>query len=710
MAKENNKVSKKSILNRIMGIYLLVFAMLLCITGKALWVKIADGTKCSQEMRTDFSRENVPLEAIRGNILASDGRKLACSVPNYRIIMDPSSNGLPDDVFNKNIGALSQKLSKFFGDKTPYEYQRMIEKARADGKNHYLIINNRRITYNEMKEVSQFPIFCLGRNKGGFMPEESDNRKKPFGLLASRTVGRLYLDKTKGGMVGIENSFDDVLRGVDGLSDRIRVMGKWTNKEITAPQNGKDIITTIDIDIQDVAEYSMMRQLKNHNADHGIAILMEVRTGAIKAIVNLRYDQKTGTFSEDNNYAVTERAEPGSTFKLATLIACMEDGIVNDVDKDSVYTNNGVYEFAKDAVLHDSKPHEWLTIRKAFEASSNIAFARLVAEGYKKDPQQFIDRLHDLGLCDSLQFDLKGTRNTMFKNYDDPTWSGTTLPWMAIGYEMQITPLQLLTFYNTVANNGVMMRPMLIEGYGENGRITDHIRPKVLRNSIASRKTIRTVHELLKGVVEDGTAKNIKGTPYGIAGKTGTAQLVKEGGGYEKRYLASFAGYFPADKPLYSCIVMVYGPSNNVYYGNVVAGNVVKAIADRVYAAEYRNGNVRETPEIALAEQFPFSKGGRLADINRVFNELKIPHNLDVNSTWISTTAEADKVKLTARHLLDNSVPDVKGMGASDAVSLLEAIGLKVKIIGVGRVSSQSIAAGSTYTKGSTITIELENG
>ena len=709
MTKGSSKVSKKSIIIRVTVIQIVLLLMLCGIVIKALWVKIADGNECSQEMRNDFARENVPIEAIRGNILACDGRKLACSVPNYRIIMDPSSSGLSDEVFNKEIDALSAKLSRFFGDKTPYEYKKMIERARSQGT-HYLVINNKRITYNEMKEVQDFPIFNLGRNKGGFMPEESDNRKKPFGLLASRTIGRLYLDKSKGGMVGIENSFNDVLKGSDGLSDRIRVMGRWTNKEIIAPQNGKDIFTTIDIDIQDVAEYSMMRQLRAHKADHGIAILMEVRTGAIKAIVNLKYDNSTDSFSEDNNYAVTERAEPGSTFKLATLLACMEDGIINDVDKDSIDTNHGEYSFGAGAVLHDSKPHEWLNIRDAFEVSSNIAFARLVAEGYKKDPQKFIDRLHALGLCDSLEFDLKGTRNTMFKDYDDPTWSGTTLPWMAIGYEMQITPLQLLTFYNTVANDGVMMRPRLIEGYGENGRLTDRVRPRVLRNTIASRKSIRIAHELLKGVVEDGTAKNIKGTPYGIAGKTGTAQLVKEGGGYEKRYLASFAGYFPANKPLYSCIVMVYGPSNNVYYGNVVAGNVVKAIADRVYAAEYRNGNVKEMPKIEMADVYPYSKGGRLKDIYRVFKELKIPHNLDVNSTWVSTSAKDEKIQLTARHILDNSVPDVTGMGASDAVSLLEGIGLKVKISGVGRVTSQSIAAGSSYTKGSTIQIVLTNG
>lgn len=704
-----SKVKKTSILNRIFAIYLLIFAALVGITIKAMWVKIVDGDECSQKMKTDFARENVPIEAIRGNILACDGRKLACSVPNYRITMDPSSDGLTDQVFNSEISALCNKLSKFFGDKSPYEYRKMIENARANGR-QYLIINNRRVSYNEMKEISQFPIFNLGRNKGGFMPEESDNRKKPFGLLASRTIGRLYLDKTKGGMVGIENSFNDILKGENGLSDRIRVMGKWTNKEITAPQNGQDIITTIDVDIQDVAEFSMMRQLKAHNADHGIAILMEVKTGAIKAIVNLRYDNKNGTFIEDNNYAVTERAEPGSTFKLATMIACLEDGKISDVDRDSIFTNHGVYEFAKDAVLHDSKPHDWLTIREAFEASSNIAFARIVSEGYKQNPQQFIDRLHDLGLCDSLQFDIKGTRATMFKNFDDPTWSGTTLPWMAIGYEMQITPLQLLTFYNTVANGGTMMRPMLIKGYSKNGTTTTTIRPKVLRNSIASRKTIRTMQELLKGVVENGTAKNIKGTPYGIAGKTGTAQLVKEGGGYEKRYLASFAGYFPADNPMYSCIVMVYGPSNNVYYGNVVAGNVVKAIADRVYAAEYRNGNVSETASIALSNNYPYSKGGKYSDIKRIFNELNIPHNLDINTTWVSTSAKENKIQLSARHIIGNCVPDVRGMGASDAVSLLESVGLKVQITGIGRVSTQSIAAGSSYIKGTTIQIHLTNG
>lgn len=701
---------RKSIATRAAIFILLLIAAMVVITVKALYIKIVYGEEYSRKI-AENSESEVPIAAVRGDILAVDGRKLACSVPNYRICMDPCAGGLSDEVFNNEIETLAKQLSSFYGDHSTEYYKKYINDARVKGK-RYLQINPKRLSYNELKKVKEFAIFKLGKHKGGFIIEENDTRKLPFGLLAARTIGKLYNDKKKGGMVGLENSYDNELRGEDGISNNIRITGKWIKKEKKAPIDGRSIKTTIDIDIQDVAEHSLMQQLSLRNADHGVAILMEVKTGKIRAIANL-HRLADGTYSEDfYNYAIGELAEPGSTFKLATLMACLEDDMI-DVN-DTIDTFNGEYKFY-DRTMRDSKRggHGKITIQRAFEVSSNVAFSRIVQNCYGNDPQRFIDRLHDLGLCDSLGLEIKGEGKTHIKNVDDATWSGTSLPWMSIGYELQLTPLQLLTFYNAVANGGTMMKPMFVEEIIEHGHTVTRFRPKVLRNSIASRTTIRTVRELLKGVVENGTATNIKNTPYKIAGKTGTAQIAHDSRGYmkdgQKRYLASFAGYFPADDPMYSCIVMVYGPSNNVYYGNIVAGTVVKAIADRVYAAEYRNGNIKVAPIIALTDVYPYSKGGRIRDIKNVFSQLKIPHNLDITSEWTSTTAQENQIKLTERRFVENIVPDVRGMGASDAVSLLESMGLKVKISGYGRVTSQQPAAGTKYFKGTLIQIQLSN-
>ena len=394
-------------------------------------------------------------------------------------------------------------------------------------------------------------------------------------------------------------------------------------------------------------------------------------------------------------------------------MACLEDGLVSA--NDTIDTYAGEYKFYE-ATMRDSKPggHGNVTIQRSFEVSSNIAFSRLVTKCYGGNKQRFLDRLHDLGLCDSLGIEIKGEGHTYMKSLSDPTWSGTTLPWMSIGYEIKITPLQLLTFYNAVANNGTMMRPMFVEAVVKDGKTLEEKKPHVMRNAIASRKTIRTVREMLKGVVENGTASNISNTSYKIAGKTGTAQVAHGGKGYTKdgtkRYLASFAGYFPADDPLYSCVVMVYGPSNRVYYGNVVAGTVVKDIADRVYAAEFRKGSGQTHPEVLTSGKMPYSKGGHKQELVTALTELRIPHSSNIPSAdWLSSKAQEAQVSLSAQHFTKGQVPDVRGMGASDAVSLLESQGMKVKMSGMGHVSTQSPAPGTTYSNGTTIVIGLSN-
>ncbi len=699
------KDNRKDIYVRTMVFFVLILFIFVAVIVKAVILKTIDGAEYAERINKTM-RANKPIPAVRGEILAKDGRTLACSVPNYKLVMDPCASS--DEAFNSGIAELGRCLAQLYKDNTAEYYANKIKERRSQGK-RYLVINSKKIGYNELKKAREFPIFRLGKNKGGFIPEESDYRKMPFGTLASRTIGRIT-----GEMAGLEQTYNSVLKGRDGLCNSIRITNRWIDREITPPEDGKSLLTTIDVDIQDVAENSLLNQLEHHNADHGVAILMEVKTGAVRAIVNLH--KQGNTYVEDRNYAVSELKDPGSTFKLATIMACLEDGVIKDVDKDTINIFDGEFRIY-DRVMRDShkEPNPIVTVSKAFEISSNIAFSRLAMKHYGNDPQRFIDRLRGLGICDSLGIDIKGESPTYLKNVSDKTWSGISLPWISIGYEVLITPLHLLSLYNAVANGGTMMRPMFVEGIVDHGEVVERMRPKVLRNSIASRRTIETVKKLLEGVVKNGTARNISDTKgYTIAGKTGTAQVAFQGKGYsqngEKKYLASFAGYFPADDPMYSCIVMVYGPSNNVYYGNIVAGSVVKAIADRVYASACRTGNVDRHQNVALSTVYPYSKGGRQKDIQRVLGELGIKRNTDVGTQWISTTAKENGVHVSPRPAVDGVMPDVRGMGAADAVSLLEDRGLKVVLTGYGRVTSQSIPHGTAYVKGSTVVIELSNG
>lgn len=694
----------KSVHKRTISLAIFIVLLFLLILGKATYLKTIKGAEYAERINKTM-RSNKPIPAVRGEILAKDGRTLACSVPNYKLVMDPCAPS--DEVFNSNINELGQCLATLYKDNTAEFYANKIKSRRSQGK-RYLVINSKKIGYNELKKAREFPIFKLGKNKGGFIPEESDYRKMPFGTLASRTIGRIT-----GEMAGLEQTYNKILKGRDGVCNSIRITNKWIDREITPPEDGKSLLTTIDVDIQDVAENSLMNQLQRHNADHGVAILMEVKTGAVRAIVNLH--KQGDSYVEDRNYAVSELKDPGSTFKLATIMACLEDGVIKDVDKDTINIFDGEYRIY-DRIMRDShkEPNPIVSIAKAFEISSNIAFSRLALKHYGNDPQRFIDRLRDLGICDSLGIDIKGESATYLKNVSDKTWSGISLPWISIGYEVLITPLHLLSLYNAVANDGTMMRPMFVEGIVEHGEVVERMRPKVLRNSIASRRTIETVKKLLEGVVKNGTARNISNTNgYAIAGKTGTAQVAFQGKGYsqngEKKYLASFAGYFPTDEPMYSCIVMVYGPSNNVYYGNIVAGSVVKDIADRVYASACRAGSIDRHQNIAQSQVYPYSKGGRQKDIQRVLSELGIKRSSDAGTKWVSTIAQENGVKISPRPSVDGYMPDVRGMGASDAVSLLEERGLKVVLNGYGRVRSQSIPHGTSYIKGSTVVIELSN-
>jgi cell division protein FtsI (penicillin-binding protein 3) len=699
---------KRDITWRVGVIYLMLVVLAIFVFGKVVYLQVVEGEKW-RRLQQDMTSQEREVEANRGNILASDGRKLACSVPSYRLYMDMMAHGLTDEIFNSKVDSLSMCLAEFFKDKSALAYKKSLLRARQQEKRYYCI-NRKRISFTELKKAKQFPIFRLGKNKGGFLPEMLDQRKLPFGILASRSIGKLYEEKEKGGMVGLERAYNNVLKGKNGVNTYTRISGHWVPEEVMPPQNGNDIMTSIDIEIQDVAESSLKQQLVKHNAHHGVAVLMEVETGEIKAIVNL-HRQSQGNYVEDYfNYAIGEATEPGSTFKLASVMVALEDGVIN-LD-DSIDTGNGVCKFY-DRTMRDSHHGGFgvITNRQAFEFSSNVGISKMIVEHYKSNPKKFIDRIYSMGLNKKNGLQIKGEGEPFIKYPGSETWSGVSLPWISIGYESKLTPLQILTFYNAVANNGKMVKPHFVKGIYRHGELVQSFEPEVLNPSICSMSTIEKVHDLLMGVVEKGTAKNLKNENYKIAGKTGTAQIAKGAKGYKGgsgvEYQASFVGYFPADRPKYSCIVVVNGPSNNVYYGNVVAGKVFKDIADRVYATspEMLDERVEKVPDSGV---LPYSKGGTKEDLLTIFENMHVPvEGLEVESKWISTSAQEFKVNLSRKTFANGLVPNVRGLGAKDAVSLLENMGLQVIVSGRGKVVEQSIAAGSRINKGARIIIKL---
>lgn len=646
----------------------------------------------------------------RGDILDVNGMKIACSVPSYRLYMDLLAEGLTDAKFNGAVDSLALELSRFFRDKGASVYRRELQRARQQGRRYYLV-HPRRISYTELQVVSRFPLFREGRNRGGFIPEQYDQRKQPFGSLASRTIGKLYGESSKGGRVGLERAYNEVLRGTSGTSVQKRISGRWVPEVVSPPVDGLDVVTTLDIGIQDVAEHALRTQLQRHNARHGVAILMEVETGAIRAMVNL-YRQRPGVYTEDYfNYAIGEASEPGSTFKLAAMMAALEDRVVRL--SDSIDTGNGAYRFY-DQVMRDSRQGGYgrMSMQEVFEKSSNIGISRLIFEQYKDNPRRFVDRLYQMGLNKPLGIEIDGEGRPEIKYPGDTMWSGTTLPWMAIGYEVKMTPLQILALYNAVANKGKMVKPMFVSGLSRHGRMVERFSPEVLNPSIASRETVEAAHRLLLGVVERGTATNIRNNNYSIAGKTGTAQVAKGAQGYQAggvEHQASFVGYFPAERPRYSCIVVVASPSNNVYYGNVVAGTVFREIADRVYATGFDFVQTAGWNPPAEDRVYPYAKGGTITELHTIFRELRMPaYKQQEIHDWVSTLAVDSGVVFRPKPMPGGTVPGVIGMGAKDAVAMLENAGLKVHLQGVGRVVSQSIQAGGPIRKGSTIFIKLE--
>lgn len=678
--------------------FVLVGIGMLAVLARVLEIQVVEGDEW-REKSENLTIDYRTIDAVRGNIYALDGSLLATSVPKYEVRFDPNADAISEEFFKDNIDSLAWSLSNLFGDKSAKSYKTELTNARLKNKRYYLIRRN--VKFTDLKAMRDFPIFRRGRFHGGFIYVQQNRRQLPFRVLAARTIG---YDRDGGAKVGLEAAYRKELRGISGKRLEKKIAGgTWmplSDSEDIDPQDGYDLVTTIDINIQDVAEDALLRQLEEQQAQYGCVVLMEVKTGEIRAIANLSQNLD-GSYSERYNYAIGAATEPGSTIKLASWMALLEDGYV-DLD-DKIQTGNGKYKFYN-TVMSDS--HEGgfgeITVKEAFALSSNIAIAKTVQKYYKKDPQKFINHLYQMRLNQPLGVEIAGEGKPMIKSANDSTWSGLSLPWMSHGYELKLTPLQLLTFYNAVANDGKMMKPMFAKSIRNYGAPVEEYEPVILKDAVASPETIKKAREMLEAVVLNGTGKNLRNASFSIAGKTGTAQISTGTRGYKikKSYQASFVGYFPADKPLYSCIVVVNAPSKNVYYGNLVAGPIFKEIANKVYSTSLNaQEELMAVTSLSNRPRIPVSKNGEYDDLREVYQELDIPYNKPENADWVVVSTGKDTVKVIPRHYAENLVPNVVGMNVEDAIYLLENKGIKVTIEGRGVVKQQSVLPGEVIPK-----------
>ena len=700
---------KQVIFSRVYLVYGMICLFAMIIIGQAFNLQIIQGEKwrAKEESLTRNFRE---IEAVRGNIYAADESLLATSIPKYEVRFDAYTDALTDNYFNEHVDSLAFELAQLFPEKSKSEYLTNLKAARKKKARYHLIRRN--VKFTDLKILKQFPIFRKGKFKGGFIAVQQNKRVRPFKVLAARTIG---YEREGSKPVGLEGAYSKELSGIKGEMWMQKIAGGvWMPIDEGGgrePEDGSDVYTTIDVNIQDVAENALLNQLEAHQADHGCVALMEVSTGDIKAIANLKRN-KDGSYYESYNYVVGESTEPGSTFKLASLMAAFEDGYL-DLD-DMVDTENGTTKFY-DLTMRDSHVGGYgkISIKESFIKSSNVAISKEINRVYSSRPQEFVDRLYKMDLNKKLGIEIAGEGSPLIKSTDDDTWSGVSIPWMSIGYEVQMTPLQILTFYNAIANDGKMVKPRFVTEIRKSGELVKKYDVQVINNSICSKKTIKMAKEILEGVVEEGTGRNLKNSRYKIAGKTGTAQIANAKYGYKNyeskvSHQASFVGYFPADNPKYTCIVVVNAPSKNVYYGNLVAGPIFKEVADKVYASSIQIHDELGVKEHLAISRIPYAKDGFYDDLSKIYTELNIKTSQNgVNPKWAKVATGKEEVKIYKKKVAPIYVADVVGMSIKDALHILENQGMSVRFTGNGVVKKQSISPGEKIIKGNKIILEL---
>ncbi len=658
---------KKGILNRMYITAIPFFVMGVLVLGKLFLIQYGEGPALRERSQREAIRE-ISIEADRGNIFSSDGKLLATSMPVYDLYFDPVT--VDADIFSSNLQALAAELAISFPQRNYLQWSSYLRMKRDQG-NRYVKLGED-VSFAQLQKIKQFPIFNQGRFKGGLIYEQKNFRKMPLGKIAERTIGYDH----QRGRTGIEGAFSHYLSGTNGKRLKQKVSnGNWkpvTDSYEIEPEDGLDVVTTIDTKIQDIVHHELLKALEKFEADHGCAVVMEVETGAVKGIANLGRTEE-GTYFEKRNYAVWESTEPGSTFKLASLMVALEDGVADT--STIVDTENGLYEIykkrVKDSNYKNGKGgYGKVSLKRAFEVSSNVGVVKLIYDNYRDNPQRFVDRLYTLGLHEPLGLPIRGEGQPRIPKPSDRSWSGITLPWMAFGYQVSFTPLQMLTFYNAVANDGVMVKPRFINEIQKHGKQVEEEEIEVINPAICSDETLVKLQDMLEGVVENGTATNIQNSLVSMAGKTGTCQLNywKQG---SRDYQASFAGYFPADNPRYSCIVVINKPSyHRGYYGSTVAAPVFSEIAQRIYASTPQELPLSEA-KTSLAQLSPASK----------------PRSLDWNG---------------------KKIPDLRGKPGAEVLSILENHGYRVKVKGNGKVIWQYPPAGSAIDP--SVMVELKLG
>lgn len=729
--KTNKTTRKKTIINRygiIVSFLLIVFMVIIGFIVRLMFVEGHDWRALGKKETVRKDREILPN---RGNIYANDGRLLAASQPLYGIYMDFMADGIQKDTLMKYVGDLSTALSKRYPDRSAAQYKKLfldnwalsrkelaqIEKnANSGSKKHiktssrYVRIIKRDINYVELKELRTLPFFNQRSNKSGLIAEERTMREKPYGRLAGRTIGSIYKDMSKGGTSGLELKYDSLLKGKPGVKSRKKIQGRWIDVVQVEAEDGMDIKTTLDVDIQDIVERALRSKLAELDAESGTAIIMEVKTGEIKAISNL--DRvTTGVYAEGNPNAFSYMSEPGSTFKTLSIMVALEDGVIKPDDKFHVGT--GLFQYGgrwvRDHYWRHGKDRGDLTVKQGMEISSNIVISKAILKGYADNPSRYVDLLYKTGITKKIDWDVplqgkEGTAIIRHPNDKSSYWSRTTLPWMSFGYETQIPPIYMLMFYNGIANGGKMIKPFITKAFMKDGKIEEEFETEVINPSLSSEKTLKEIQDMLVGVVNEGTGKAVASKSFQIAGKTGTAQIAT--GGHYSGYYVSFCGYFPAEQPLYTCFVGIRRPKGSPS-GGTMPGGVFKQVAEEVYSRKVLP-KVQEIKPDSGMTIMPYIKNGLYDQVQVVLSELSINYNNISGSDWVTTSTSNNKVELKKKAFIDNLVPDVTGMGLKDALYLLEKKGLRVSVRGAGKVTKQSIMPGTHLVKNAQIVLELD--
>ncbi len=645
------------------------------------------------------------IPAERGNIYSADDKLLATSVPYFELHIDFGSKAMTDEVFKNNVDSLAYYMHLVFAKNSTEEYKQQLIKARKKKRRYYPLCD--KADYALLKDIKQWPLFREGKFKGGLIVETHQERTNPYGYLAQRTIG-LIRDCAQD--VGVEEASDSLLSGVKGKLLKQKIAGgEWIPLKFAGqiePKNGYDIVTTIDLGLQDIAETSLQNALVEYQAEFGCAILMEVKTGAIKAIANLGR-RKDGNYSENYNYALGLSNEPGSVFKMAGYLALFDDGYITPLD--SINSDHATGVFGGRVLTDDghNTQYTFLTPGKAFAISSNVAIAKWLTKYYGGNKQKFYDKLQQFGLTTSTKIDLKGERLPFINKPDK--WSAMSLAWIGHGYEVKFTPLQILAFYNAIANKGIRVKPYIVQKVLDNGKVIRDYKPESSDKKICNEKTAQMATEILLRVIEDmnGTGRKIFTPHYRIAGKSGTAKMSFGSNGYTDKNLSSFVGFFPADNPLYSCIVVVGGPQGLLTTGGAVSAPIFRTMADKIITSNIKaNKAINKDSSIAnLPVPLIIGETDAVKEFNKRF---KIKFDFKEDNEYAFVRGDSTKkVKVGKIEVASNKVPNVRGMLLDDAISLLENKGLKVVFVGKGKVTSQSQTAGSTIIKGSLIQLYL---